>query len=79
MSSKWENNIGKILLSKGEKLYIKIDKEVSLQPDDVITLVKKTDDIDNKVERGFLTPEQGQAEKEKLHFVKYVLNKAPRT
>jgi hypothetical protein len=78
MSEKWINNFGTINQSKAGKLYIKFNEDADIKKDDVVFMQKKTDEIDDKVSRGVITEEEGENQKEKFHFIKYVLTKPPR-
>lgn len=77
MSKEWINNIGSINKSKAGKLYIKVDKTVTINEGDRIVLKKKTDEIDDSVAAGKISEEYGEELKEKLHFVKYVMHLPP--
>jgi len=76
--NEWVNGVGTINKSKSGNLYINIDiDEIVLKKGDRLTLTKKTDNIDRSVEAGKITEERAEELKEKLHFIKYDINKAP--
>ena len=78
MSNEWINNLGTIALSKAGKLYIKFDKDCTIKAGDYINLTKFADDIQKRVEKGFLTEEDAEKELETKSFIKYKLDKPPR-
>jgi predicted DNA-binding antitoxin AbrB/MazE fold protein len=79
MSTKteWINNCAQINLSKNNTLYFKVNKDIVLKEGDTLRMVKNTEEIDNKVKRGWISEEEAEQQKEKLSFVKYVLHKGP--
>ena len=78
MSDKeWVNDLGTINESKNGKLYIKIDKEITLKKGDFISLKSKKQEILDSVESGKINEERGNELMEKLAFIKYTLHKAP--
>lgn len=77
-SNKWINGIGTINKSKNGNLYINVDiDEIVLKKGDRLTLTKKTDSLDKQAELGNITEERAEELKEKLHFIKYEIAKAP--
>jgi len=73
----WINDAGKILMSKGGKLYIQFDKDFEVKKGDTLTIEKYEEYIDSMVDRGVIKEEQGEERKSRT-FIKYVLAKPPR-
>lgn len=78
MSNEWINNFGEILESKAGKIYIKFKKDADIKEGDVVFLTKFADDIQSKVEAGFITEDEAESSLTKRSFVKYILTKPPR-
>lgn len=74
----WINNCGQILTSKeGNKLYVKFQKDLVIKAGDTLIMEKNSDNIKKRVEKGFMTEQEGNDLQEKTSFVKYVLHKGP--
>lgn len=59
----------------GGRVYIKIDKTITLNEGDVLFLSKPAEEVDYLVEQGKLTLEAGEERKAKIpKFVKYNIN-----
>lgn len=78
MSDKWINDIGTIRLSKEDKLYIKVDKAITLEPGDVLTLRSKKDEIAQSLKAGKISEDRAEELLEKTSFIKYTIHKAPK-
>ena len=78
MSEKWINNCGKILLSKGNKIYMQFDKDFEVKKGDTIFLTKYADHLEGLVRAGHMTEDEVNNELEKKGFIKYIASKPPR-
>lgn len=77
-NSEWINNVASINVSKdGKKLYMKVNKDVSLKAGDTLKMDSLNDVLDGLVQHGRITPEEKEARLERQHFVKYQLSKGP--
>lgn len=63
--------IGSICKSKANKLYIKVEKGVTLKEDSMLVLRKVSDEIKGQFERGFIDEETRDERLEKLSWKKY--------
>ncbi|MDW8345664.1 MAG: hypothetical protein RML94_01810 [Bacteroidia bacterium] len=71
-SKRW-NKIGSILRSKnGTGFYIKMDKSVSLEKGEVLTVINPRDTVERMIQSGRWTEKEGQKRLEKIpDFVRY--------
>ena len=76
--SEWVNNVAEICISKaGNKPYLKVKKNVELREGDNLIMKTFGEEQDSLVKNGVITEEKAAENKEKIHWVKYVLHKAP--
>jgi hypothetical protein len=78
MSNEWINDLGEILESKQGKIYIKFKKDCEIKAGDAVFLTKFKDDVQQRVEAGFLTEVDAESLLERCSFIKYKLTKPPR-
>lgn len=81
MSSKeWINDLGSVLKDRKKpgKFYIKINKEVTLKPGDIVQMKTIQEENENMVKAGKMTEEEAEQRSNKLDFIKYNLTLPPR-
>lgn len=74
----WKNNVLQVNESKSGNYYIEIKEDISFEKGERIMLKAKVDDIDDQVNKGFITEEEGESLKEKFDWIKYIGNVAPK-
>ena len=71
--SKW-NKVGSLRKAKSGNNYIKVDKDITLKKDSILTMIDPRKSIQSSIESGKLSEEKGTALLEKLpDYIRYEL------
>ena len=78
MSNGWINNVLQVNEAKSGNFYVEIKEDITFKAGDRVMLKSKADDIDEQVKNGVIDEDRGEELKDKLSWIKYVGNLAPR-